>query len=93
VNGLVGDDHAAFGHELLEVAQAQREPMTFVPQRRRGTHKPMLRHHVTRRPSTPSGQPDNALVQNLGRGHYELATDVDSRHRLTAAFAEFAPAV
>jgi hypothetical protein len=28
-----------------------------------------------------------AFVQNLHRGHYELATNIDSRHRLTAAFA------
>jgi transposase-like protein len=29
----------------------------------------------------------HTFVQNLRRGHYELATDVDSRHRLTTAFA------
>jgi IS6 family transposase len=31
--------------------------------------------------------------QNLRRGHYELATDVDSGHRLTTAFAELALAI
>jgi hypothetical protein len=34
-----------------------------------------------------------ALVQNLHRGHYELATNIDSRHRLTTAFAELALAI
>jgi IS6 family transposase len=32
----------------------------------------------------------HAFVQNLRRGHYELATDVSPLHRLTAAFAELA---
>jgi hypothetical protein len=32
----------------------------------------------------------HAFVQNVRRGHYELATDVDPRHRLTTAFAELA---
>jgi IS6 family transposase len=32
----------------------------------------------------------HAFVQNLRRGHYELATDVNPRHRLTTAFAELA---
>lgn len=35
----------------------------------------------------------HAFVQNLSRGHYELATNVDSRHRLTTAFAVLALAV
>jgi IS6 family transposase len=35
----------------------------------------------------------HAFVQNLSRGHYEPATDVDTRHRLTTAFAELARAV
>jgi transposase, IS6 family len=35
----------------------------------------------------------HAFVQNLRRGHYELAFDVDPRHRLPAAFAEFAFAI
>ncbi len=32
----------------------------------------------------------HGFVQNLRRGHYELATDVNPRHRLTTAFAELA---
>jgi transposase, IS6 family len=32
----------------------------------------------------------HALVQNLHRGHYELATDVPARHRIRAAFDELA---
>ncbi len=35
----------------------------------------------------------HAFIQNLRRGHYELATDVTPRHRLTTAFAELALAV
>jgi hypothetical protein len=35
----------------------------------------------------------HAFVQNLRRGHYELGIDIDSRHRLVTAFAEFALAV
>ena len=35
----------------------------------------------------------HAFVQNLRRGHYELATDVPPLQRLTAAFAELARAI
>ncbi|MCA1820842.1 MAG: IS6 family transposase [Pseudonocardia sp.] len=35
----------------------------------------------------------HAFVQNLRRGHYELATDIDPRHRIPHAFAELALAV
>jgi transposase, IS6 family len=35
----------------------------------------------------------HAFIQNIRRGHYELATDVDSRHRLATAFAELTHAV
>jgi transposase, IS6 family len=35
----------------------------------------------------------HALIQNVRRGHYELATDIDARHRLATAFAELALAV
>jgi transposase-like protein len=35
----------------------------------------------------------HAFIQNLRCGHYELATDVASRHRLTTAFAELALAI
>lgn len=35
----------------------------------------------------------HAFVQNLGRGYYELATDVALLHRLTAAFAELSLAL
>jgi hypothetical protein len=30
----------------------------------------------------------HAFIQNVRRGHYELATDVNPRHRLATAFAE-----
>ncbi len=35
----------------------------------------------------------HAFIQNLRRGHYELATDVPPQHRLTAAFAGLALAI
>jgi len=35
----------------------------------------------------------HALVQNIRRGHYELGTDVEPRHRLAAAFTELADAI
>jgi IS6 family transposase len=35
----------------------------------------------------------HAFVQNLRRGHYELATHIDPRHRLPAAFTELALAI
>jgi IS6 family transposase len=35
----------------------------------------------------------HAFVQNLRRGHHELATDLDPNHRLPAAFAELALAI
>jgi hypothetical protein len=35
----------------------------------------------------------HAFIQNVRRGHYELATEVDHRRRLATAFAELALAV
>jgi len=35
----------------------------------------------------------HAFVQNLHRGHYELGTDVDPRHRIPHAFTELAAAI
>jgi transposase, IS6 family len=35
----------------------------------------------------------HALVQNIRRGHYELATDVPGRHRLRIAFNQLATAI
>ena len=35
----------------------------------------------------------HAFVQNLRRGHYELATDVPARHRLHEAFGQLAMAI
>ena len=35
----------------------------------------------------------DAFVQNLRRGHYELAVDLDPSHRIPAAFAELALAI
>ena len=32
----------------------------------------------------------HAFVQNLRRGHYEIATDIPARHRLHTAFDQFA---
>jgi hypothetical protein len=36
---------------------------------------------------------EHAFIQNLRRGHYELAVDVDVRHRLPVAFIELARAI
>jgi IS6 family transposase len=35
----------------------------------------------------------HAFVQNLHRGHYELATDIDPRHRIPQAFTELVLAI
>jgi IS6 family transposase len=35
----------------------------------------------------------HALMQNIRRGHYELATDSPARHRLRIAFDQLATAV
>jgi len=35
----------------------------------------------------------HALVQNIRRGHYELATDTHPQLRLAAAFTELAAAI
>ena len=35
----------------------------------------------------------HAFVQNLRRGHYELATEVTPRDRVAAAYTELAPAI
>jgi transposase, IS6 family len=32
----------------------------------------------------------HAFIQNLHRGHYELGTDVDQRHRIRQSFIELA---
>jgi transposase, IS6 family len=32
----------------------------------------------------------HAFVQNLGRGHYDIATETPGRHRLRIAFDELA---
>jgi hypothetical protein len=52
-------------------------------------------------PKKPAGSPDShlsvstghAFVQNLRRGHYELAVDLDPNHRIPAAFTELALAI
>ena len=35
----------------------------------------------------------HAFVQNLRRGHYELATDVPARHRIRTAFDQLTMAI
>ena len=35
----------------------------------------------------------HAFVQNLRRGHYEIATEAPSRHRLRVAFNDLVPAI
>jgi IS6 family transposase len=35
----------------------------------------------------------HAFVQNLRRGHYDIATDVQKRHRLRVAFDDLTPAI
>jgi transposase, IS6 family len=35
----------------------------------------------------------HAFVQNMRRGHYELAVDLDPNHRIPAAFTEIASAI
>jgi len=35
----------------------------------------------------------HAFVQNLRRGHYDIATDAPAQHRLPAAFTELALAI
>ena len=35
----------------------------------------------------------HAFIQNLRRGHYELGVDLNPRHRLPTAFAEFTLAI
>jgi transposase, IS6 family len=50
-------------------------------------------HGLKRRRSARILAAGHAFVQNLRRGHHELATDVPARHRLRAAFDQLAPAV
>jgi hypothetical protein len=35
----------------------------------------------------------HAFMQNLHRGHYELGTDLDLRHRISQAFTELTHAI
>ena len=41
---------------------------------------------LKRRRSARTLAAGHAFVQNLGRGHYELATDIPARHRIRYAF-------
>jgi len=48
---------------------------------------------LKRRRSARTLAAGHAFVQNLRRGHYDIATDVPSRHRLRTAFDELAPTI
>jgi hypothetical protein len=48
------------------------------------------RHSGRDEVATPAPRAGHALVQNLRRSHYEIATDVPDRHRLRAAFDQLA---
>jgi IS6 family transposase len=48
---------------------------------------------LKRFPSAAGIAAGHAFVQNLSRGHYELATDIPPRLRLATAFTELALAV
>jgi hypothetical protein len=48
---------------------------------------------LKRLPSAARIAAGHAFVQNLRRGHYELASEVRPQLRLTAAFTELAHAV
>ena len=43
-------------------------------------------HGLKRRRSARTLAAGHAFIQNIRRGHYELATDVPARHRLRHAF-------
>jgi len=48
----------------------------------------LKRHRSARTPAV-----GHAFVQNLRRGHYDIATDTPSRHRLRIAFDDLALAI
>ena len=48
----------------------------------------LKRHRLTR--TLAAG---HAFVQNLRRGHYEIATETPNRHRLRVAFNDLVPAI
>ena len=45
---------------------------------------------LKRRRSARTLAAGHAFVQNLRRGHYEIATDIPARHRLHEAFDQLA---
>jgi hypothetical protein len=51
------------------------------------------RHGLKRRRSARIIAAGHAFVQNLRRGHYELATDIPARHRVQAAFDQLTTAI
>lgn len=59
--------------------------------RMKGRPRPM--HGLKRFRSAARLSAGHAIVQNIGRGHYDLATDVPAQPRLATAFTELALAV
>ena len=81
-------------------SRGQQTPRSFIPANNRieadhGQLKARLRpmRGLKRFRSAARVAVGHAFVQNLRRGHYELATDVSSPLRLATAFAELALAM
>ena len=70
--------------EFIEAAR----PCRHIPGDRWFADETLKRHRSAR--TLAAG---HAFVQNLRRGHYELATDVPARHRIRTAFDQLTMAI
>jgi transposase-like protein len=78
-------------HALHCVVQHANNPVKADHGRLKARLRPM--RGLKRRRSAATVAAGNAFVQNLRRGHYEIATEQPERHRLRVAFADLALAV
>jgi IS6 family transposase len=76
---------------LHTVEQYANNPVESDHGRLKARQRPM--RGLKRQRSTRILATGHAFVQNLRRGHYEIATDVPDHHRLAAAFTELAIAI
>ena len=73
------------------VEQYANNPIEADHGRQKARLRPM--RGLTRHRSTRTLAAGHAFVQNLRRGHYELATDVPARHRIRTAFDQLTMAI
>ena len=78
-------------HALHRVEQYANNPVEADHGRLKARLRPM--RGLKRHRSAQTVAAGHAFVQNLRRGHYEIATEQPGRHRLRVAFADLALAI